>query len=45
MPLRGKSLIADGQCMPDALIALSGGAKVRASRLLNFSPADRLERI
>ena len=33
---RGQTLIADGQCMPDALIPLSGGAKVRAS------PADRI---
>ena len=33
---RGQTLLADGQCMPDALIALSGGAKVRAG------PADRM---
>jgi hypothetical protein len=33
---RGQTLTADGQCMPDALIALSGGTKVRAS------PADRI---
>jgi hypothetical protein len=32
---RGQTLTADGQCMPDALIATSGGAKVRAG------PADR----
>jgi hypothetical protein len=33
---RGQTLTAEGQCMPDALSALSGGAKVRAS------PADRI---
>jgi hypothetical protein len=33
---RGQTLTAEGQCMPDALIALSVGAKVRAS------PADRV---
>jgi hypothetical protein len=36
---RGQTLTADGQCISDALIALSGGAKVRAGPAWIASPA------